>query len=242
MEQTEPPTDPPTITFRCPPELAATLPRPIPAVQGLPDWFKAMPQQAFSEILQTEKFTLKKCPPFIDAMTCGFLLPLVTDIRVENGMFSWDHDIPAGASMPAYSPMDFHDNSQLTGSPFFEEDRVLVKFNSFWTVELPAGYSLLVTHPINRADLPFVTVTGLVDADRYRDNFINFPARWRDPDFTGVVPKGTPLAQLVPVRRVDWAARFDVIADAAAERMHEVRWMLANETDVYRRRFRAPKR
>jgi hypothetical protein len=236
-------TEPLTITFRCPPALASTLPRPIPAVQGLPDWFKAMPQQAFSEILQTEKFTLKKCPPFIDAMTHGFLLPLTTDIRVESGMFTWDHAVPSDPSMlAAHSPMDFHDNSQLPGSPFFENDRVLVKFNSFWTIELPAGYSLLVTHPINRADLPFITLTGLVDADRYRDNFINFPARWRDPDFTGVLPKGTPLAQLVPVWRADWEARFEVLADAAADRVHEVRWMLANETDVYRRRFRAPKR
>jgi hypothetical protein len=44
-----------TITFRCPPELEPILPRPIPAVLGLPDWFKTMPQRAFSVALQAEQ-------------------------------------------------------------------------------------------------------------------------------------------------------------------------------------------
>ena len=48
----------PAITFRCPPELEAILPRPIPAVSGLPDWFKSMPAAAFSEITQAEQMTV----------------------------------------------------------------------------------------------------------------------------------------------------------------------------------------
>src|SRR5215471_3816439 len=79
-----------TITFRCPPELEQILPRPAPAVLGFPDWFKMMPQKAFSTVLQTEQMTVKKCPPFIDAMTYGFLIPLIADIRVEDGMLTWD--------------------------------------------------------------------------------------------------------------------------------------------------------
>src|SRR5215470_138626 len=85
-----------TITFRCPPELESTLPRPLPAVLGLPDWFKALPQKAFNPVLQDNQMTVKKCPPFIDAMTTGFLMLLVADLKVENGEFSWDRDVPAG--------------------------------------------------------------------------------------------------------------------------------------------------
>ena len=150
------------VTFRCPPELEGIVPRPMPAVQGLPEWFKAMPQTAMSEVLQSEQRTVKKCPPFLDAMTYGFLIPLITDVRVENGRFSWERDIPRGSHfVSAHSPIDFHDNSQVTGSPFFEDDRVLLKFNGFWTIELPVGYSLLITHPFNRSDLPVET------ADRF---------------------------------------------------------------------------
>ncbi len=38
-------TDEMTLTFRCPPELTGVLPEPTPAVTGLPEWFKAMPQR-----------------------------------------------------------------------------------------------------------------------------------------------------------------------------------------------------
>ena len=37
-----------TLTFRCLPALESILPRPFPAVQGLPDWFKAMPHNSFN--------------------------------------------------------------------------------------------------------------------------------------------------------------------------------------------------
>src|SRR2546421_25776 len=140
-----------TITFRCPPELEAVLPRPIPAVQGLPDWFKAMPQKAYSALLQAEQMTLKKC-------------------------------------------------------------------------------------------LPFQTLTRLVDADRYRDNFINFPAYWRDLSFNGVLPKGTPVAQCLPLKRDTWAAQFETIDAAAAARLQELSVAVTQEQGIYRRQFRAPKR
>ena len=232
-----------TIVFRCPSELETILPKPVAAVEGLPAWYKDMPLRAFSDILNSEQLTLKKCPPFIDAMTFGFLIPLMTDIRVEDGMFSWDHAVPANSSPgAAHSPLDFHDNSQATGSPFFEEDQILLKFNSFWMMQAPPGYSLLITHPVNRPDLPFTTLSGIVDADRYRDNFINFPARWIDPDFNGVVPKGTPIAQVLPIKRDGWSARFDTIDVATAARMHELKGLLASERDIYRHRFRAAKR
>jgi hypothetical protein len=85
------------VVFRCPPELEGVLPRPSLALLGLPDWFKAMPASAFSSVMQTEQLTVKKCPPFIDAMTHGFLIPLVTDLKIEDGAFSWDFEMPGGA-------------------------------------------------------------------------------------------------------------------------------------------------
>ena len=165
------------------------------------------------------------------------------DLEVHDGEFSWNFEVPEGfASGYSHSPIDFHDPSQVAGTPFFDEDRFIIKFNCFWTIELPPGYSLLVTHPINRPDLPFVSLTGLVDAGRYRDNYINFPARWSDPDFKGVLPKGTPVVQCVPIKREAWTARFEEISREAAGRMTDMQFMLTDNDDVYRHHFRAPKR
>jgi len=79
------------IKFRCPGELEGLLPQPVPANLGVPDWLKAMPTTAFSALNQQDDETVKRCPPFIDAMTCGFLIPLICDIRVEDGEISWDN-------------------------------------------------------------------------------------------------------------------------------------------------------
>jgi hypothetical protein len=88
--------NPLTLTFRCPAELEGRIPLPQPAAQGLPDWFKAMPPQAFNAVNSGMGDTVKRCPPFIDAMTSGFLLPLICDVKVENGEFTWDNDLPPG--------------------------------------------------------------------------------------------------------------------------------------------------
>jgi hypothetical protein len=151
------------VTFRCPPGLEEIIPQPIPAVLGLPDWFKALPSKAFNATMGEETQTVKKCPPFIDAMTFGFLIPLAVDLKVHDGEFSCDFEPPLGlASEYPNSPVGFHDPSQVAGTPLFEDDCFVVKFNNFWTVEAPLGYSLLCTHPVNRTDLAFTTLTGLV--------------------------------------------------------------------------------
>jgi hypothetical protein len=40
-----------TLTFRCPAELESLIPRPIPAVLGLPAWYKSLPQTAVSALM-----------------------------------------------------------------------------------------------------------------------------------------------------------------------------------------------
>jgi hypothetical protein len=233
-------TTPMTLTFRCPMELEGLLPPPIPAALGLPDWLKAMPAQAASPLAPGEDDTVKRCPPFIDAMTGGFLIPLICDVTVEDGAFSWDNDLPAGRSVSfARSPIGVHDPGQVTGAPLFDADRFLIKFHNLWTIEAPEGYAVLFTHPVNRFDLPFTTLTGLVDCDRYHDAWINFPAHWRDTNFRGVLPKGTPVAQCFPVRRETWVARTETFSDEEAQSAHELLGEIRREKGVYRRRFRA---
>jgi hypothetical protein len=231
--------DPLTLTFRCPGELEGRLPPPTPAAQGLPDWLRAMPQQAFSAMASREDDTVKRCPPFVDAMTCGFLIPLICDVRVEDGEFTWDSDLPpvAAGGFPR-APIGLHDPSQVTGTPLFDPDRVLIKFHNLWTIEAPPGWTLLFTHPVNRFDLPFTTLSGLVDCDLWRDIPINFPAHWRDAGFRGVLPRGTPVAQCVPVRREAWVLHMDSFTEAETQKAREVAETIRREKGVYRRRFR----
>ena len=98
---------------------------------------------------------------------------------------------------------------------------------------------MLFTHPANRFDLPFTTLTGLVDCDRYHDNWIHFPAHWHDANFSGVLPKGTPVAQCMPVKREDWVVRSAPFTEEETQRAHDLTNTIYRETGVYRRQFRA---
>lgn len=198
-----------------------------------------MPPAAYSDFLGGEFDTLKRCAPFVDAMRCGFLLPLICDLKVENGEFSWDNELPAASSVTyERSPIGFHDSSQVVGSPLFQADRFLIKFHNLWTIEAPEGYSLLFTHPVNHFDLPFRTLTGLVDSDRYQDTCVHFPAQWCDESFSGVLPKGTPVAQCIPVKRDAWVAQLDTLDEDRTQRAQDLLSELVREKGVYRRRYR----
>ena len=235
--------NPMKLKFRCLPALEGIVPPPFPAVQGLPDWFKVMPHKVFNPSLGMETQTVKKCPSFVDAMAYGFLIPLAADLEIRHGEFSWNSEIREGfAGGFSHSPIDFHDPSQVAGTPFFNDDRYIIKFNCFWTIEAPPGYSLLFTHPVNRVDLPFTTVTGLIDSDTFHDMPMSFAARWDVPDFNGVLPKGTPVAQCLPVKRESWSGQFEALSAEETTRLLDMKKAIGREAGIYRRQFRVPKR
>lgn len=228
------------IVFRCDPALYDRLPRPLPARRALPDWLRDMPATAFSATHGQDIRTVKQCPPFVDAMAHGFIMPLPCDVSVRDGRFSWAWDLPPLAvEAHPRSPLSFHAPAQVAGTPFHDEQRAVVKFNSFWTVELEPGYSLFATHPVNRSDLPFRLLTGLVDADRFSDVGILFPAVWIDPAFTGVLPAGTPVAQCFPVRRAALELAFEPLSEERRRRYGATAAALLSKPGVYRRRYRA---
>jgi hypothetical protein len=228
------------ITFRCPPEWRDLLPRPVPGRQGLPDWLKAMPQEAHSALIGQDVRTVKHCPPFLDAMGGGWLMPLLCDVAVTGGPdFAWDWDLPPAAlNRLTRSPISLHVSAQLDGVPFAEPGMAAIKFNSAWTVEVPDGWSVLFTHPVNRFDLPFRTLTGLVDCDAFSHGFVHFPALWTDRDWTGTLPAGTPVAQLWPVPR-GVEAVFGTLDGEDAEKVEETLDRIGDARGGYRKNFRA---
>jgi hypothetical protein len=228
------------ITFRCDPALIELLPRPLPARQALPDWVRSMPTKAFSDVHGLDVRTVKQCPPFVDAMSYGFIIPLPCDVHVERGVLSWDWDLPPlSVHGHTRSPISFHVPAQVTGTPFHDAATAVVKFNSFWTIELEEGWSLFATHPVNRADLPFRLLTGLVDADRFNEVGIFFPAVWTEPDFTGVLAKGTPVAQCFAVPRLTPRLVCEGFTAERAERYVATTSAVLATPGVYRKRYRA---
>jgi len=228
------------ITFRCDPALIDLLPRPQPARALLPDWLRQLAPRVPSELHQRNIRTVKQCPPFVDAMSHGFTFVLPCDVRVERERFGWDWPLPE-LSLPGHprSPLSFHVAEQIAGSPLAPAGgRSALKFNSFWTVSLEPGWSLLACHPLNRLDLPFRLLSGLVDADRFNAVGINFPALWTEPDFVGVLPRGTPIAQCFVVPREAPELLFEPMDAGAQEAYESMAQRIMTGPGVYRKHYR----
>ena len=231
------------ITFRCDPALTDLLPPPVAARSVLPDWLRAMKPRVASVVHQRSIRTLKQCPPFVDAMSHGFMILLPCDITVSDGRFSWDWPLPplTLANHPR-APLSFHVAEQLQGSPLARAGRVAIKFNSFWTIELDAGWSLMVTHPINRDELPFRLITGMVDADRFNDVGINFPAVWTDPAFAGTLPRGLPIAQCHPVPRETATLSCEPMSAERLQSYETLAARIMSGPGTYRKGYRGKRR
>lgn len=145
---------------------------------------------------------------------------------------------PLSEVMHPRAPLSFHVPAQIAGSPLRANDRTLIKFNSFWTIKLEPGYSLYATHPANRDDLPFRTLTGLVDTDRYNTVGILFLAIWTNSAFEGTLPAGTPVAQCFLVARNDLQLEFAPFSEEKTAAYDATAKELLGERGLYRKVYR----
>ena len=228
-----------TLTARCHPALEPILPKPVLAADALPDWLRTMPSEVYSDTLGGAPIrTLKHCPPLIDALGLGLLMPLATELTVRAGEVSWHWDPPPlPADLLTRAPIALHVPEQAAGTPL-PVAGFIIKFTNFWTLEAPEGWSILFTHPLNREDLPFRTLAGVVECDRFSDGLVHFPAIWTDPDFEGTLPVGTPVAQAIPIPRQNTNLACTILDESGTARLRTMQQALQEKRGVYRRLLR----
>jgi hypothetical protein len=177
---------------------------PQPARSLIPDWYKSASAHIDKEefkILSGGKRngTYKKCVPFMDAITSGYVITLPADVMVTKNdkgeqVFQWivDGNIVA-----------LHDKKEHPGFPIPKNysNRVFTWIGQY-IVKTPKGYSCLFTHPLNNYGLPFRVLSGVVDTDNYGMP-VDSPFMI-EKDFTGIIPEGTPICQVIPFKRNNW--------------------------------------
>jgi len=186
----------------------ALLP-PKPAVSALPEWYKTKkPLQDADKKFRfapdgSKNTTVKWCNPFGDALGAGYFIFLENDLQVnnDNGVqsLSWlrgGKDYVGQHSLGQIS-------DQLIPKNYSEQPW---KFTNYWGIETPTGYSTLFVHPLNRPELPFIVLSGVVDTDSYRKP-VHFPFLLRK-DFEGIIESGTPIAQVIPFKRESWESEI----------------------------------
>jgi hypothetical protein len=185
------------------------LKTPSSAIKYLPKWYKD--QKTFSNgennLLKTEKKgpssgTYKLCIPLVDSMSSGYMLELPADIIVTNKSEDGGY-IPFIRWAVDFEVLDGLQTTALGNYPIptgFSE--LGFRWVVHWQIKTPNDYSLWITHPSHRHDLPFFTLNGFIDTDKFPvPLFLPFFIK---NGFEGIIEEGTPIAQMIPIKRENW--------------------------------------
>lgn len=166
------------------------LAKPQPSSRYIPEWYRT------TLGVKNGNETVKKCVPFLDSLTAGYIIDLPSDVVFEKETRKFHSNSKVKLVSEHY--LDQIDNFDLPQG----FDIYPYKWINNWEIRTPKGYSTLFIHPLNSPFLPFYSFSGIVDTDTH-PLIINFPFLMRS-DFSGLIPAGTPLIQLIPFKRESW--------------------------------------
>jgi len=220
--------------------LDPSFPPPVAASKKIPEWYKDLPRyiggekKPHADDSGSTNATIKTCMPVLDTLTSGYLILSSSDAYItkkeEGRFYNWaSNDL-----------VTFHGQNQLTGYPKLSKNMKnenLPKFTNTWIVKTPKNYSCLFITPMHH-DLPFTILPGIVDTDNYF-NAINFPFI-PDPDFEGLIPRGTPIAHVIPFCRESWKMSIDSIEnskEAQKDLFHSLGVLKSSFFDKYKKNY-----
>jgi hypothetical protein len=194
--------------------------KPVPISKSMPQWYKEADR--FAKMPNGEYWvgpdkgkipTWKACPAILDILTTGYSLVTPCDI-------DFFLDDAGQIDVKIEDPMYKDFATRRTPMPQFRHPEGYYNYHFAWmpdwAVKVPDGYSVLYVAPFNRYDLPIMTVSGIIDNDK-----VNLPGSFPffvQKGWTGVLPAGTPYAQLLPFLREDW--KSEITVPTASEMMN----------------------
>lgn len=197
------------------------LVKPQPSSRYIPEWYRK------TDGVKNGNATVKKCIPFLDSLTAGYVIELAADVYFdrEKRIFNTNSKI----QLVSEHYLDQVDNFDVPQG----FDIYPYKWINNWEIKTPKGYSTMFMHPLNSPFLPFYSFSGIVDTDKH-PLIINFPFILRS-DFSGLIKAGTPLIQLMPFKRESWKAE---VVDDKPYKLPPNEWEVLNPPfGWYKRNF-----
>jgi len=184
-------------------EVEFLVPEPKPAKNYIPQWYKEIKgfdhsAPKFDLFGKLEKRTVKECMPFLDTFQVGYIQETWMDIAVtenENGIVTLFN--------PA-SPEILRGRETLSAKLTEEFHQYEYVWRMPWIPKTPKGHSVIITHPFNQF-LPFISATGIIDSDSFYHSPFGLTPFYVKNNFKGIIPKGTPMYQIIPFKRDAWS-------------------------------------
>lgn len=187
--------------------------KPSPSRLHTPEWYRKAPMyyahgkkenkpRIISGQKQDKNLTFKHCIPMLDGLNAGYMVELHSDIQCtvdedNNYFLEWlqEQDI-----------FSVHgDNTEFITPPIGYHKRV-IKYHWLTVPKTPKGYSSLIIKPLGFNDLVLHQVPAIIDTDK-SDQVFDLPM-WVKEGYEGIIPKGTPLAQVIPFKRDNWQSEY----------------------------------
>jgi antitoxin (DNA-binding transcriptional repressor) of toxin-antitoxin stability system len=172
---------------------------PERSVKKITDRYRGVPFKVPSS--GSPQKTVRSCMPFFDAMTLGIIIPLPFDVAIVSS--------EGGAKIEVFTPQienkDFGLDGYEIATPIPQEvlgsvsPYPVVKIESPYWVRTSRGASSLILSPINHFS-PLSIVSGLIDSDKI-DTKLKFFVYWTGGDGEFLIKSGTPIAQIIPIKR-----------------------------------------
>lgn len=214
---------------------------PKPASSFVPDWYKNLESYLNGSKKPTgdgnSAATAKKCMPVFDSITAGYIIALPADVYVSQ------QETPDGTKQPyfewsSFGLVQFHPAEQAPNHPSRNGHMAYPKWINPWAIKTPKGYSTLFVQPFHRESV-FTILPGIVDTDNYSAP-VNFPFVLNDITFEGMIPKGTPIAQVIPFKRESWEMQIGGEKELR-EQITITNKLQTKFFDRYKSMFRSPK-
>lgn len=202
------------------------IPHPELAIKNIPEWYRTHERYTDDGTIQkngTMRHTVKKCMAIFDSITSGYLLKFPVDIFLDA---TGKRIVYNQANAEEQGIISMHTPEQVKGMPFDRDiymDEVF-RVHPQWLIKTETGYSSMFFHPMFHENLPFKTISGVIDTDGFMsDGAFSILVK---KGFKGVINKGTPLIQVVPFKREEFSievGKFEEYENEVKEHRMKVR-------------------
>lgn len=117
----------------------------------------------------------------------------------------------------------------------FKLGKSLLKFVNPWSIKTPPGWSVSFKNPSSNFSNDIHILEGVVDTDEYTAP-VNFPFVWTgSEEGEWIIPKGTPLVQVIPFKRTETDLVIKVKDGKAEQKLQQT--LMTSHFDRYKTMF-----
>ena len=144
-------------------------PKPFPASQALPQWWKdASPYIKSEKDIDGKKIIIKnresnasfkKCTPMLDLLSSGYIVPLWSDVQIR-----YENELPSISWRVEKNVFELHATQEVEIPNGYQKSQF--KFLNQWVPKLPKGYSALIIACPGYPNNPFRAMQAIIDYDK----------------------------------------------------------------------------